>query len=145
MMSICGPRSLSPLASFMRASSTCIRMAFKGFFTSCATPPVIRLMAERRSAVCNWRPIWRVASGSRSRTINPAPVPDPTPVCRVSSTSIETSATSTLAFPLVSLLIGTRRLRIDLPVCAAWARSSPSEVVAGKISPRGLPIRSKRF
>jgi len=52
MISICGATSVSPWASFMRASSTCMSMALRGFFTSCATPPVMRLMAESRSAVC---------------------------------------------------------------------------------------------
>src|ERR1035438_745949 len=75
MISICGATSVSSPASFMRASSTCIRMALSGFLTSCATPLVIRLMAERRSAVCSWRPTWRAASGSRKRTSRPVPRP----------------------------------------------------------------------
>ena len=80
----------------MRASSTCMRMAFSGFFTSCATPPVMRLMAESRSAVWSCRPICRVASGSRRRTRIPAPAPLAAPVGSASSTSTESSATGTL-------------------------------------------------
>ncbi len=103
----------------MRASSTCMRMALRGFFTSCATPLVRRLMAERRSAVCSCRPIWRVASGSRRRTSMP-------PAALDSRNSTDSSAKPGSS--------GTRRLRKVRPVCTACARNSPSGVPGGKIS-----------
>jgi len=46
-------------------------------------------MAASRSAVCNCRPIWRCASGSRNRTINP--VRGCVPPGSVSSRSTESS------------------------------------------------------
>src|ERR1039458_5544398 len=59
MISICSPTSVSPWESLARATSTCSRMALSGFFTSWATPLVMRLMAVRRSAVCSSRLIAR--------------------------------------------------------------------------------------
>ena len=92
MISICSATSVSPRESLERATSTCSRMALSGFLTSWATPLEMRLMAERRSAVCSSRPILRCASGSRRRTRRPLPAPGPPG--RLSRMSTESSTTA---------------------------------------------------
>ena len=74
--------------------------------------------------------------------MSPALGPVPIPVCSASSTSIETSATATPELPLPLVPMGTRRLRIDRPVCAACCSKSPSDVDAGKMSIIDWPMSS---
>ena len=53
-MSISAASSSSGAPRRARSRSRCSEIAFSGFLISCATPPVMRLMAARREATSSW-------------------------------------------------------------------------------------------
>ena len=142
MISICSATSVSPRESLERATSTCSRIALSGFLTSCATPLEMRLMAVRRSAVWSSRLILRCASGSLSRTRTPLGAAGPPG--RLSSISTDNSTIAGPGKVWLAVATGTRRLRIDRPVCDDCATSRPSVVDGGNRLEIACPGRSDR-
>ena len=123
---------MSSRASFMRASSTCISMALSGFLTSCATPLVMRLMAERRSAslqlAAHLAGCLRIAQAHQQAGAAARIVPRADRL-----QDIHREQSHECARPSQRVM-GTRRLRMGRPVWAACASISPSVVLGGKTS-----------